>query len=286
MSEDPRPLEAVAPAGNVVRGDVSGEGPAVIQAHGVTAARRYVTHGSKLLQRRGFRAVAYDARGHGESDPAPPGGGYTYAELVDDMGAVADAAAPGERVIVAGHSMGAHTATAFTLEHPERVAALVAISPASRGTPPSEETVAYWERLAAGLEGGGIEGFIETYDDGTHDPEWRDTVLMLARRRLALHRDLEAVARALREVTSSVPFEGMEALAGIAVPTLVVGTLDEADPGHPYAVAEEWAGAIPDARLISESPGESPLAWQGGKLSRAIADFGGEAAVQERLGTA
>jgi 3-oxoadipate enol-lactonase len=281
--DDPRPFEAVGREGNVLRGDISGDGPAIVQAHGLTAARRYVTHGSKLLQRRGFTAIAYDARGHGESDPAPTGGGYTYAELAGDMEAVADAEAPEARVVLTGHSMGAHTATALTLRNPDRVAALVAISPAARGEPTKPESVAYWNGLADGLERGGIDGFVEVLDDGTQDPRWRDTILQLARRRLALHRDLNAVARALREVPRSIAFDGIGALAGIAVPTLVVASHDDADPGHPYAVAEEWAETIPDARLISESPGESPLAWQGGKLSRAIAEFCGEAAVRERL---
>ena len=57
------------------------------------------------------------------------------------------------------------------------------------------------------------------------------------------------------------------------MPALVVASHDEADPGHPYAVAAAYAEALPRARLISEEQGESPLAWQGGKLSRAIADF-------------
>jgi pimeloyl-ACP methyl ester carboxylesterase len=278
-----RPFEAVAGAGNVLRGDASGSGPAVVQAHGITAARRYVTHGSRLLERKGLTAVAYDARGHGESDAAPSGQGYEYAELAADMGAVIDEVVPGQRVVLAGHSMGAHTAANFTLAAPDRVAGLVAIGPASLGEPPGPERIAYWDRLAAGLRQGGVDGFIEVYDDGSHDPEWRDVILRLARKRLELHRDLGAVAAALRSTTRSLPFEGIDSLAAIGVPTLVVASHDQADPGHPYAVAEAWAGGIPDARLISEGEGESPLAWQGGRLSREIAAFCAEPAVQARL---
>ena len=57
------------------------------------------------------------------------------------------------------------------------------------------------------------------------------------------------------------------------LPALVVASHDEADPGHPYAVAEAWAARLPRATLLSEEPGQSPLAWQGGRLSRAIAAF-------------
>ena len=280
---DPRPFEARAAGGNFLRGEASGSGAVIVQAHGITAVRSYVTHGSKLLQRRGFTAVPYDARGHGESDPAPPGEEYGYAELARDMGAVVESQSAGGRVVLAGHSMGAHTAAAYALAEPDRIAGLVAIGPASRGLPPSPETIAYWDRLAAGLERGGVEGFIEVYDDGSHDPRWRDVVLQLARRRLGLHRDLNAVAAALRSTTRSIPFDGLEALEAMAVPTLVVASRDDADPGHPEAVAEEWARRIPEARMVIEGEGESPLAWQGGKLSREIAVFCEESAVRERL---
>ena len=58
---------------------------------------------------------------------------------------------------------------------------------------------------------------------------------------------------------------------------------DAADPGHPYEVAAAYAARLPRARLIGEAEGESPLAWQGGKLSREIAAFCEEPAVTERL---
>jgi pimeloyl-ACP methyl ester carboxylesterase len=283
MADEARPFEVRAPGGNLVRGDSAGSGPVVVQAHGITAARRYVTHGSHLLERRGLTSAMYDARGHGESDAAPGGDEYTYETLAGDMAAVAAEMGEGDRVVLAGHSMGAHTATAFALAEPDRVAGLVAIGPASRGEPPSDETIAYWAGLADGLDRGGVEGFIEVYDDGSHKREWRDVVLRLARTRLALHRDLGAVAQALREVTASVPFDGLAALEGLDVPVLVVASHDEADPGHPWDVALEWTDRIPGARMVSEEEGESPLAWQGGKLSREIADFCAEDAVAERL---
>ena len=58
------------------------------------------------------------------------------------------------------------------------------------------------------------------------------------------------------------------------MPALVVASNDKADPGHPQAMAEAWTEALPDARMIGEGEGESPLAWQGGRLSREIAAFG------------
>ena len=279
----PSPFETAGPSGAAVRGDRAGGGPAVVQLHGLTAARRYVLHGSKLLTRRGFEQVAYDARGHGASEPAPDGAGYGYPELAADLGAVIDDVAADRRVVLAGHSMGAHTLTSYALEHPDRVAAMVVIGPTAKGAPTTPDSLANWDRLADGLAQGGVEGFVEAYDDGTLSPEWRETLIALARRRLALHRHPEAVAKALRSVPRSQPFERIEALEALDVPALIVASHDDADPGHPYTTAELWGQRMPQARLVSEEPGKSPLAWQGGMLSRAIAEFCDEPAVAERL---
>jgi hypothetical protein len=40
-------------------------------------------------------------------------------------------------------------------------------------------------------------------------------------------------------------------------------------------VGEAWARTIPGARLVVEEAGSSPLAWQGGQLSRVIGEAAG-----------
>src|ERR671927_1302735 len=107
----------------------AGEGTPVVLLHGLTATHRYVVMGSRALQRSGHRVLAYDARAHGASDPAPEPEDYGYGRLARDLLAVLDARDI-DRAVLAGASMGAHTITAFALAHPERVAALVIITPA------------------------------------------------------------------------------------------------------------------------------------------------------------
>lgn len=267
--------------------------PPIVLLHGLTATRRYVVMGSRLLERSGATVVSYDARGHGESTPAParstpaPGesaaagagsageDAYGYRRLTLDLVAVLDALAI-ERAVLAGASMGAHTIARLALERPERVAALALITPAydaDRHRAGGEDAFAGWDALAAGLRGGGVEGFVAAYDFSPLPPAWRATVEEVVRQRLAAHAHPDAVADALEAVPRSRPFEQMAELARIAAPTVVVGDRDEADPGHPLAVAERYAELIPQARLVVEQPGASPLAWQGGQLSRALADL-------------
>ncbi len=271
-------------AGGVrVCGEELGEGPPVVLAHGVTATRRYVVHGSKALARAGYKQISYDARAHGHSGAAPEGGGYSYEEMAADLGHVIAERAGGP-ALLGGDSMGAHTAAAYALAHGDGVAGVVLIRPASLGLPAAQESLAHWDRLAAGLESEGVEGFMRAYEaDLDVGEEFAQTVLRFTRERMQLHRDPAALARAVREVPRAVPFEGMAELESLNVPALVVASRDEADPGHPFAVAEAWAESLPDARLISEEPGESPLAWQGGRLAREIAAFGQRAEVAERL---
>ncbi len=286
-------LSATAPGDGVgLRGfteepEEAGEGSpraTVVLAHGLTAHRDLVVHGSRVLPRRGFRLVSADARGHGESDPGPEGS-YAYPRLADDLAAVIEAGVPGDggRPVLAGHSMGAHTIAALALRDPGRFAGLVLIGPATPGIEPAPGDLRSWDGLAEGMASGGVEGFLRAYERDLN-PAWRDTLLRIARDRLNRHRHPEAVARALHEVPRSVPFDGLGSLRALELPVLVVASHDEADPGHPYAIAEAYAETLPDARLISEEKGESPLAWQGGKLSREIAAFCASDPVRERIG--
>lgn len=256
-----------------IRGEAAGEGPPIVLCHGITATRRYVVHGSRALERSGHEVVAYDARGHGESDPAPADQGYGYAELVGDLEAVVAATIGEESFVLAGHSMGAHTAVAYALRHVERLAGLVVIGPTHTGeTSPS--ALAYWDGLAAALEDGGVDGFVDYIDRNQEtDPAWRDSVLRFTRERMLRHRHPAALVEALRQVPRSRPFESMAELESLRVPALVVASHDDADPGHPRRVAEAYAERLPRARLTGEKEGESPLAWQGGRLSREIAAF-------------
>jgi pimeloyl-ACP methyl ester carboxylesterase len=254
-----------------------GDGPCVVLLHGLTATRRYVVMGSKTLERAGYRVIAYDARGHGSSDPAPDAEAYGYEHLCEDLAGVLDDQGV-DRAVLAGASMGAHTALRLALRVPQRVAAVCAITPAhDPETHRDPESLAAWDRLAEGLREGGVEGFVEAYGEPSVPGPWRDTVLKVIRQRLSAHRHPEAVADALRAVPRSAPFHSIDELAAIGVPTVVVASRDEADPGHPLAVGRAYAEAIPDARLEVEEEGSSPLAWQGGRLSRLIADLAGRA---------
>jgi pimeloyl-ACP methyl ester carboxylesterase len=271
MSAEELSVEA---GGTLLSAEQGGEGPVVVLLHGLTATRRYVVMGSRALERSGYRVIAYDARGHGRSAAAADGD-YGYQRLADDLEAVLDATGV-QRALLAGASMGAHTAIRFALDYPQRVSGLVAITPAFD---PSSEALAteltHWDALARGLREGGVEGFIAAYDLQSLPPAMRPTIQTVLRQRLQAQDHPAAVADALEAVPRSRPFESLSELASIDAPTLIVASRDELDPGHPLHVGELWAQTIPGARLLVEelaSPPPSPIAWQGGQLSKAIAE--------------
>jgi pimeloyl-ACP methyl ester carboxylesterase len=278
----PAELTVLLDDGVALSGEESGGGGAglpIVLLHGLTATRRYVVMGSRALERAGHRVIAYDARGHGRSTPAPERSAYGYERLAEDLRAVLDSTGV-ERALLAGASMGAHTALRFALAHPERVAALALITPAfDPDASAGEESFAGWDALARGLREDGVEGFVAAYDLQSLPESLRATVATVLRQRLSSHEHPEAVADALEVVPRSRPFEHIEQLGEIAVPTIVVASRDEADPGHPLAVGERYARAIPGAKLVVEDAGvgghpiPSPIAWQGGQLSRAIGEL-------------
>ncbi|MFF0740965.1 alpha/beta fold hydrolase [Streptomyces sp. NPDC004111] len=82
------------------------DAPVVVLAHGWTCSTRFWDAQIRDLAQE-FRVVAYDQRGHGRS---PASLTYSTDVLADDLEAVLAATlAPGERAVLAGHSMGGMT---------------------------------------------------------------------------------------------------------------------------------------------------------------------------------
>ena len=280
MSElaPPEPFE-VESGSLTLRGEDAGQGTALVLVHGLSADRRNVLQGSKHLLRRGYRLVSYDARGHGTSDPPADPGAYQYPDLVGDLDLVLSDRGV-ERPVLVGSSMGAATAMAWTLDNRNRVPALVQITPSFAGVPRTDGVEDHqWERFADVLEAGGIDAFVEIAEPDNIPARWRDTVRTATRQRLERHQHLDAISHALRVVPRSMAFHGIELLDQLEVPTLVVGSRDEADGLHPLEVAEEYARRLPNGELLVEDEGQSPIAWQGARLSRAIEEFLGRAGV-------
>ena len=254
----------------ILDGEIAGQGPPVVLLHGLSATRRNVVQGSRALLRRGYRLIAYDARGHGASSP---GTEYRYPDLIEDLEVVLDDLGV-DRVALVGSSMGAATGMAFAMRHPERVAAVVQITPAYNGAARTGNVDdGAWDAMATGLEEGGVDAFVDVAQPAGAGEGWKEIAREAVRQRMERHERPLEVAQALRQMPRSAAWDGLEALREVQTPVLIVASRDEMDHLHPLAIAEEYARLLPNAELVVEDEGKSPLAWQGARLSGVIADF-------------
>lgn len=107
-----------------------GEGPLVLFLHGFPQIWYTWRHQIPYMAARGFRAVAPDLRGYGDttgannSDPSKS----SFVHVAGDVIRLLDIIAPGEKVFVVGHDFGAYTSWYLSLFRPDRVKALITFS--------------------------------------------------------------------------------------------------------------------------------------------------------------
>ena len=121
LSDPPRgrALTISSADGTTLHAEVFGaeEGTTVVLAHGWTESLTYWTYVIKELSDRGLRIVAYDLRGHGDSEPAA-GDDYSIERFGEDLEAVLETCLPrGQRAVVGGHSLGAMAIAAWAEHH-------------------------------------------------------------------------------------------------------------------------------------------------------------------------
>ena len=88
-------------------------------SHGVTLSNRTWVKQFEALPGQGFRVIAFDHRGHGDSEAGS--GGHSVDNLGDDVRTVLDALDVRDAVLV-GHSMGGIAVQAYVTRHPEHAA--------------------------------------------------------------------------------------------------------------------------------------------------------------------
>ncbi|GAB2882573.1 alpha/beta hydrolase [Streptomyces deserti] len=256
-----RELTAVSADGARLHVEVHGpEGaPAVVLAHGWTCSTAFWAAQIRDLA-ADHRVIAYDQRGHGRS-PASPA--CSPEALADDLEAVLEATlAPGEKAVVAGHSMGGMTVLAASARAGFR-AHVAAVLLCSTG---SSQLVA--ASTVVPLGAGRLRTWLTRRILGSRAP--LGPVTPLARRILkygtmgpasaphmveACARIVHACPRKVRHAWSHVLdlLDLDHAVRQLAVPTeVVVGTADRLTPP---VHARSIAAALPHCAGLTELPG-------------------------------
>ena len=124
----------------------AGTGFPVVLLHGWPELWYSWRHQLGALAAAGFRAIAPDMRGYGETDaPADPAQ-YRTAVISDDIVGLLDALDL-ERAVIVGHDWGGYHLWQFGLRHPERCAKLVGLNTPYAPPGPGPPTQALRERF-------------------------------------------------------------------------------------------------------------------------------------------
>jgi len=116
------------PDGTRLRVRVAGQGSTVVLAHGIALTLGEWNLVAERLLTDGYRVVAFDARGHGQSTIGSQG--VSAPVMAGDLAAVLEATHASDAILV-GHSMGGFLAQEAVLEVPgvsERLAGLVLVA--------------------------------------------------------------------------------------------------------------------------------------------------------------
>ena len=116
-----------------------GAGPVVLLCHGFPESWYSWRHQLKALADAGYRAVAPDMRGYGQTDRPDEIERYTLLHLVGDMVGLLDALAV-ETAVIAGHDWGAPVAWHAALLRPDRFRGVIGLSVPFRPRGPAPPT--------------------------------------------------------------------------------------------------------------------------------------------------
>ena len=222
-------MQAFDSDGICIRFIDEGSGDPVLLVHGFASSVRYnwLDPGwVSLLRRNGYRVIAYDNRGHGESEKLYEPQAYQPSVMMEDARRLLDHLGIA-RADVMGYSMGARLTAFLALAHPQRLRSAIFGGLGGNMTRPMAGT----GPIAHGLEAGSIEEVV--------NPTAR-TFRAFADKTGSDRAALAACIRGAREPISR------EMVAKITCPVLVAtGTEDVIGGG-----AEDLAQLIPGAQAL------------------------------------
>jgi 3-oxoadipate enol-lactonase len=210
------------------------------------------------------QVLRYDTRGAGLSEKVR--GTLTFATMADDLAALLDAVGIRHKVALAGVAVGGGIALATAVRFPDRVAAVVAGSPATAiSTERRPGVLARVDRL----EREGMRSVAETSHDSGYPVELRaDMARFQAFHARWLSNDPASYATIYRMLANS---ELEQALPTIACPVLLVG--GSHDGTRPPAAVEPLVRVIPGARYALIDSGHYMAAQTPELVAKTIGDF-------------
>ena len=219
----------------------------------------------------GFRLMAFDCRGHGQTHPIGPLDKINFNTFADDLLALMDHLQI-NRAIVGGISMGAGLALNFALRHGDRVRGLVLQRPAWLDGPRKDNMDVYSTMARLIREQGPEKGLKLFKASAPYQKVLREAPS--AAQSLAgqfLDPRAAEIAPILERIPVDAPNHDRAEWRTIKVPTLVLA--NRIDPVHPYEFGEALAAEIPNAAFRELTPKFINLEQHGAEVQRFIGEF-------------
>ncbi|HEY5071600.1 MAG TPA: alpha/beta hydrolase [Caulobacteraceae bacterium] len=204
------------------------------------------------FERKGYRTIALDLRGHGTSDKPHDSAAYGRVAMVGDIIALIDHLDL-RRVELMGYSLGAHLALHAALTHPERIANLILGGVGARmlAPPPADPALmTMGEAMRIG------------------DPELIAEPTLKGFRRFADQQGEDRLALAACSEGEGLALDRSR-LGGIAAPALIIAGSRDEIAGDPEGLAQ----VIPGARAVSLPACDHFSAIPHGLFKAAVFDF-------------
>jgi non-heme chloroperoxidase len=250
------------PDGTVLRALVAGEGPPVVFVHGYTANVDEWNFVWDKLVSKGFRVIAFDQRGHGDSTLGSAGIGS--GPMADDLAAVVRHFDVRDGVLV-GHSMGGFVTIRAMIDHPElaqRLRGLVLFATwAGRVLDGAPQNRVQVPLMQSGLMNGLLRSRTIAVLLGAAQCGARPSPAMIwvfidgFQQHLDEHGPLIPIVRAFSRE------DRYPRLGEIAAPTVVM--VGSADRTTPPSHSRRLAAGIPGARLVTVPDAGHLLNWEG-----------------------
>lgn len=236
--------------------DDEGEGPAVVQLHGLTSSRaRDRLLGLDIIAGLAdHRLIHYDARGHGHSTGPRIPGAYAWPRLAEDLLDLLDHLVPDEPVHAVGKSMGVGTVLHAAVRRPERFSGLTLIIPPTAWASRAAQHDAYVHNAEL-IERRGVRYWSSLEKRLPLPPAVRPD------RPFTLPDVAEDLLPTLYRGAAATDLPAVGDLAGLDLPTLILGWLD--DPSHPLSTARTLHDVLPDSRLVIARTPADVETWPG-----------------------
>ena len=219
----------------------------------------------------GFRLLAFDCRGHGQTHPLGDPAKIRISSFADDLRFFMDQLKL-NNAVVGGISMGAAITLNFTLRYPERVLGLVQ-SRAAWLDGPMEHNARVFGEIARLIRKEGPEKGFEIFKNSKDylETKRQSTDSANALERHFTHpRALETVVK-LEQIPVDAPSFNRQEWKSIQVPTLVLA--NRQDPIHPFEYGEVMAQNIPGAEFRELTPKSVNLKRHGEEVQRFLEEF-------------